>query len=498
MKVVLLFFLVFILSNNSHALPIDWHGVLGFDTTSIDSYRRLDKKSDDSNFMNANNGGTQELPLGGSGGKDSANWQSYVFRIEPHIIINDSATIKSEWTTGYGRGGRLGDATAQSNEPGFGNALYPYAFNDGSDAIVLNKLYAELYSDTATYVLGRHSAHYGLGVVYNSGEDAWDRFSFVRDGITAKIKLSNFNIEPFWARVNSKGSLTKATRVKEIGVSLVYDSIERDMSFGLLYAKKKSSAANNEYQQNISGTFVNPDTGTYTGSSLGKTDVKIIDVFFKKSFGMLDFGIEVPILSGTVGSVFGTDTKYKAKAIIAESKIKASNSWTFGINAGQVSGDDGNSTSFDAMYLNPNYQIANLLFRYNLRAVSSQDGTTSSNVYDSHIHNTMYAKAFASYTLEKWQWDLGVIWAKADQTAQLGKTSYNHTTNKTFTANANQEDDLGTEIDLNFKYLWNSEISVGGGVGYLFTGDYYGFNNTSSPNKVKNSYVLQLNTAIHF
>lgn len=497
MKFALIFCLTLFLSSNVFALPIDWHGVLGFDTTSIDSFRRLEKLGDDSNFMNANGGGTQELPLG-AGAKDNANFQTYVFRLQPNVIINDSATIKSEWTTGYGRGGRFGDASAQSSEQGFGNALYPYAFNDGNDSIIMNQLYAELFSDTATYIIGRHTAHYGLGVVYNDGQGAWDRFATIRDGITAKIKLSNFNIEPFWARVGSKGGLTKATRVRELGVSLVYDSIERDMSFGLLYGTKDSSPFNNEYQQNINGTNPNPNTGTFTGTALGKTNVKIIDVFFKKSFGMFDIGVEVPILSGEVGSVFGQDTKYKAKAIIAESKFKASNNWSFGLNAGQVSGDDGNSTSFDAMYLNPNYQIANLLFRYNLRAVSSQDGNIAYNVFDSYVHNTMYAKAFASYHLEKWHWDFAVIWAKADQVAQLGKTAYNHTTNKTFTAAANQEDDLGTEIDINFKYLWNNEIHIGGGLGYLMTGDYYGFNNTTSPNQVKNSYVLQLNTAINF
>lgn len=497
MKFTLIFSFLFFLTDSAHALPIDWHGVLGFDTTVIDNYRRLDKIGDDSSLMNSGSRGTQELPLG-PGAKDSANWQTYIFRLEPHIIINDSATIKSEWTTGYARGGRIGDSSAQSQEPGFGSSLYPYTFSNGSDGIVMNKLYAELYSDTATYLIGRHSTHYGLGVVYNSGENPWDRFAFIRDGITAKIKLSNFRIEPFWARVASQGGLTKSTRVKEYGASLVYDSVERDMAFGLLYAKKKYAPFNSEYKINVDGDFADPDTGTFAGSSLGATDVKIIDVFFKKTFGMIDIGVEVPILSGTIGSVFGQDTKYKAKAIVLESKIKASNSWTFGVNAGQVQGDDGNSTSFDAMYLNPNYQIANLMFRYNLRAISSQDGNLSANIYDSYVHNAMYAKAFATYTLEKWQWDFAFIWARADEVAQAGKTAYNHTTNKRFTAVTNQEDDLGMEIDVNFKYQWNNEIGFGGGVGYLFAGDYYGFNNTTAPNQVSNSYVLQLNTAINF
>jgi len=474
----------FVLSSVTYSLPIDWHGTLGFDTNIIDGYRRVD-----TNTFSGSTDGTQEIELPNGQGVNG-NWQSYIFRLQPNIVINDSATVKAELSSGYGRGGFIGDNSGQSKKGGFSNQLYPYNFNSGDDAVVVNQLYAELYSDTSTYVIGRHPQHFGLGAVVNSGEDIWDRFFYLRDGITVKVKLGNFKIEPYWTRVSQGSSLTKGTRVKDYGASLIYDSIERDMAFGILYSKKQTTQSSAGYET----TANTGASGADTSASLGATDVKMTDIYFKKSFGNLDFGVEVPILSGEVGNVFQANTPYKAQAIVFESNYKASNSWSFGIDAGKVNGDDGSAASYDAMYLNPNYQVANLLFRYNLRAIA--DG--NANVYDSYINNATYLKIRSKYSTEKWRWDMAFIWAKADQVAKAGKLAYNHLRNESFTANFDQQDDLGMELDTGFEYKWNSEISVGGNVGYLFTGEYFGYTNTATQNTVDNSYIIQLRTAINF
>ncbi len=474
------------------ALPIDWHGVLGFDTTSIDNYRRLEKEVDGSQLGDVSGRrGTQEVPLG-AGNHVNANWQSSLFRLEPTLIINDAATIGGELSFGYGRGRFLGDDNSQSLESGFGNALYPYHFSGGSEVLALDKLYVELYSDVATYVLGRHSAHYGLGAVVNGGEGAWDRFAFMRDGITAKVKIGGFGLEAFWSRPGRGNSLTKATRTREIGVALVYQNIEQDLSFGLLHSAKQSAPFSLGYD-------LTSDTDENFWS-IGKTDTKLIDLFLRKKFGPLQLGVEVPIMSGRIGTLLNqddpavSDVHYKAKAVIFESDFEVNDQLKLGLDAGSVSGGDGLGTQFSAMYLNPNYQIANLLFRYNLRAIGNSNG----NVYDSYVHNATYLKFGLTYETGNWIWDAALIWAKAQEVAQAGQSAYNHLTNKRFEANYTQEKDLGQEFDINFRYLWNSEISLGGAFGYLFTGDYFAYTNSESPNSVGNSFVAQLNTAITF
>lgn len=461
------------------SVPIDWHGVFGVDTTLIDNYRRIESKVDNSGGV-----GSQEVGLS-SGAHANSSFQSYLFRLNPTMIINDAATIKGEFTTGYGRGGRLGDNSTRSFDDDMGNALYLQNSPSG-DSLVVNKIFVELYSDTATYVVGRHTADWGLGAIVNSGDGTWDRHTFIRDGVTLKFKIGNFKIEPYWSKVSSEGSLTRASKVKEYGVSLLYDNNDSDLALGILFGKK----ANSKFDTSISrdGTAAN---------ALGETDVKITDLYFRKGFGNLSLALEVPITSGELGNAFNssTDTKYKAKAVLFKGEYNAGDSWSFSVDAGSVSGENGDTSSYDAMYLNPNYQIAKLLFRYNRRAIAA----TTKNIYDSYITNALFGKIGLEYSSESWVFNTAFIYAVAKETATAGSEAFNHTTNQTFTATTSQDDQLGYEIDLSIDYKWNNEITVGSSAAYLFTGEYWAYtNNAGQVNAADNSFLLQLRTSIDF
>jgi len=468
----------------SFSMPIDWHGKFGVDTTLIDTFAKSDYAT---SFSNA---GTQQIPLA-SGGHANASFQSYILRLAPDIIINDSASIKGEITTGYGRGGRLGDATKQNKSNDMGHALYMQnnASSDDSTQLHLTKIYMELYSDTATYVIGRHDANYGLGAVINSGKNLWDRHTFVRDGITAKIKLGNFQLDPYMGKVSSDDSLTRATNSKEYGTSIVYENHQKGTGFGLLYGKKINNHANNNIVGEADGT----------SRPLGETNVKITDLYFKQTFGDFTFQVEVPIMSGEIGYVYNnTDiAKYKAKAVVFESKYNMSKTLTLGINAGSASGSAGSGSSFEAMYLNPNYQIAHLMFRYNMLAVS--DPNTYS-VYDSYIVNAKYAKLYVKYLSENWDFGGALVHAIANEVAAGGNsTAFNHLTGEAYTSTIAQNDDMGYELDFDLNYKWNSSITIGTLLGYHFVGDYYTFTNDSAHTlKKHNSFVGQLNTIINF
>lgn len=475
MQKILFLLLLFPLS--SHAVPIDWHGVFGVDSTLINNFRRIDSKVDNSGAA-----GSQEVALA-NGANANASFQSYVFRLNPTMIINDAATLKGELSTGYGRGGRLGDSSTRSFDDTMGNALYITNSTLG-DSLLVNKLFVELYSDTATYIIGRHTANWGLGAIVNSGEDTWDRHSFIRDGITLKFKVGNFKIEPYWSKVSSQGSLTKSTKVKEYGLSLLYDNIDSDLALGILFGKKSTS----KFDTSITRDGTN---------QLGEASVKLTDLYFRKGFGDLSIAIEAPLLSGELGHVFSSTerAKYKAKAILFKAEYKASESWSFNFDGGTVSGESGETSSYDAMFLNPNYQVAKILFKYNRRAI----GDTSKNVYDSYITNAVFAKLGFDYNNESWLFKTALIYAVAKETAVAGTTSFNHTTNQTFTAITNQDDSLGYELDLSLDFKWNDEITIGSSAAYLFTGDYWAYtNSTTIINSTKNSLLLQVRTSIDF
>lgn len=466
----------------AQALPMDWHGVFGVDSTMIDKWRRISQKE-----TNSVSNSSMEPTLG-NGKHATASWQSYIFRLNPTIVVNDSASFKAEFTTGYGRGGRLGDSMAlqKDTSTNIGQAMYGHNFTSGN-GLNVQKLYAELYSDTATYLVGRHTSHWGLGAIYNSGDKTWDHFASSRDGITMKVKIGNFNLTPFYSKVSNTQTVTRATGAKEYGTGLLYDNPERDITFGVMYALKTSDAFNGNFRSDASTT----------NQDMSKINAKVTDIYLRKIWGKFDFGLEIPIYSGDLGYVYNSSsvTKYHSKGFIFESNYQMNDVWKFGVDAGIIYGHDGTQSSFNALYLNPNYQIANLLFRYNLGAFSDP---SNKSVYDSYITNATYIKARAEFVSEKWILNGAFIWAKADQTATAGKSAYNHMTNKVFTANYSQSNDLGKEIDFGATYKWNTEVAVAANLGYLMTGDYYAFTNTATSNTADNSLLLQINTSLTF
>lgn len=486
----ILAFFIAILSLNAHALPIDWHGVFGVDTTLIDNFRFIEQTGQITS--NTTNAGTQEIELA-AGDQANASFQTYVFRLNPEIIINDTASFYAEITSGYGRGGRLGDASGRRQGEENGNTLYYYNSvnsNDDESDLRMNQFYIELYSDAATYRVGRFSSHWGLGAVVHGGENPWDRHLFVRDGIELQFKIGNFDIRPYVAKISNEDTLTRASKTREWGFSLLYDNPVKDVAFGLLYAKKEDKA-----QAGFSTSDIDDDG---SDTPLNETDVKLTDIYVKKTWGDFSVAVEAALLTGTLGDVYenGGNVKYKAKAFIFETDYKLNQSWKLKGLAGIVTGDSGNDSSYEAMYLNPNYQIANLLFRYNQAAVSNPN---SSYIYDSYIHNTTYLKLMAEYITGNWDWKFSLIRAIAKEAANAGEQAYNHSTNKVFDSVAGQSDDMGTEVDIDVNYRWNKEVNVQAGFGYLMAGDYYGFTNEADrSNTADTAMMFQLKTSIEF
>jgi hypothetical protein len=476
--------LISIFVSNAYALPIDWHGTFGVDTTRINDFRK--GANPDTNPT----AGSEVIPST-NGNRDNASFQSYVFRLNPNIVVNDSASLFGEITTGYGRGGFYGDnsinrqnTSANTPNRSFGNALYYYNTSNSDSNLVLNKFYMELYADTSTFVLGRQPINWGLGAVFNEGNGTWDRHTSVNDGASAKFKIGNFKFTPHWAKISSaSGNKTDTANVTDYGVQALYDNPDKDLAMGVYYGKRKSRQ-NNTYLQSTATT------------ALGDTSVKLIDIYFKKSWSRYTISGEIPMANGNLGHVYNSTSKvnYNSKAVIIDNKYEFNEKWTAGLNGGQISGADGSEGTFGAMYLNPNYQIANLLFRYNLFALSN----STQSVWDSYMTNAQYLKLYGKYQNESWVWNAALIYAEAMEVAHSGGFAFDHEKNQRFQANANQSKDLGYEIDFGFDYLWNPNVTVSGNAGYLMTGDYYKFTNTGATTPAKNMYVTSMSVALNF
>lgn len=225
-------------------------------------------------------------------------------------------------------------------------------------------------------------------------------------------------------------------------------------------------------------------------------------MYAEKSWDKITAKIEVPIFSGDAGNIYNATTfsSFKARAYLGDLSYTSSGSWKYGLLAGSVSGDDGQTNAFEALSLNPNFQVAQLMFRYNLDALQNRNSRNS--LFDSAVSNATFARLYARYASETVAWNFAFIWAKAQEVGKAGSLYYNHERGyRTSTAmTTNQSDDLGYEVDISFDYFWNPNVTITGFLGYHFVGDYYKYTgNTGDPElNLKNPFVTGLRMAVNF
>jgi hypothetical protein len=464
---------------SAFALPLDIQGKFAARHNNISNFR----KTRDTDVPTTS--GSQITPTAAANYKD-ASFQDYNLRLMPSIIINDSASFFSEVTTAYNNGNHFGDSTKLKKEDGnsssFGDALYLQNTTNQSSNLRLSQFYLKLFSDTATYTIGRHSNHWGLGALINDGRGDWDHYATIEDGVVAQLKLGNFQPSVYWSKINQGNSLTKAGDTASYGLTIKYENLEKDMVFGLMYGKRSTHTNNTFYK-------------TGNGRTIARAEVKVVDLHIKKRFANFLIQLEAPLITGDVSGIYNDKTnKYKANAVIVESSYDFSDSVKASLNVGSISGEDGKPDVFHALFLNPNYQVANLMFRYNYAAISD----ANQNIYDSYMTNTQYLRAATNYENDLWKLELAYIYAVANEVAHKNQRAYNHSNNQYFDSQYEQQKDLGHEIDLNGDYKWNNNISFKANLGYHFVGNYYQFTNSDRNAKIKNVYGLSFGVASSF
>ncbi len=481
-KIILLLFVLSTFFQVTHAVPIDWNGSFVVDSTRINQYRRTTKPA--------------TAPIGSTivdpSGPDTSVFQSYVLKLNPHVIINDGVSLKGLLTTGHGMGGFLGDNTTNAQASSINGLLYN-STPQGNSNLDVAQFYAELYSDAGLYRVGRFAKHWGMGAVLNAGLNNDDRFFTLYDGIDMEFKIGKFLVTPYFAKISTANALNRAGGIQEIGVSAVFDNPDTDMKMGILYSKRSIGS-----QSGLKAIDSNPADFENDTHPIGGAEIKLIDVYAEKKWGKLGLKLEVPIFSGDAGDIYGTNTTqtFKAKAQLIDLNYQKSLTWNFGLLAGSVTGASGQGNSFEGMYLNPNFNIAEVMFRYNMHAVNDRN----QSIFDASVTNATFAKIYAQYKSENTGWNFAFIYAKAQEVAQAGQSFYQHErAHQVTNANTSQSNDLGYEIDVSFDYYWNPTVTITGFLGYQFVGDYYAFtNDTNVSVSTKNAYAAGVRMAVGF
>jgi hypothetical protein len=272
-------------------------------------------------------------------------------------------------------------------------------------------------------------------------------------------------------------------------LGLRYENPEEDIEGGALYYKRSANDVQNSYYFPSTAT-------TYTGGPNG-INLKLIDLYAKKSWKRFDLGAELPIYSGEIGDVNGVGSRntYKATAIALEGAVKFE-TWKHSLKLGSVPGQNpatsgaaNRGRAFGAMQFHRAYKLGQILFNYNLGNFgpvnpdpipASTSPASAVSPYDAEITNAKYLMLASEKRWEQWGMNFGLVWAKANQTAKAGKDAYNHRTHQWFTSVADQGTNLGIEADIGTRYNWDDNISFGADLGMLFPGDYFKYINSAT------------------
>jgi hypothetical protein len=439
-------------------------------------------------------------------------------KLKPRVLVNDNIIVHSEWNVGdpvYGFFGRSVPQVDRTN-----------ALSTGKDSmnLTVSRLWLDVHSDFGTVQVGRAPMHWGLGVLFNSGDNPFDRYQSTSDTIRLISKFGYLSLMPLYAK-NSMGRNLTGSRnplpavdavvngdddVTDFGVGLRYENPEEDLDAGFLFYKR--NAADNQT------SYYYPSTATtYTVGANGM-NLKMFDFYVKKSWHRFELGGEIPIYNGDIGDVNGVGTRndYKAAAVAIEAALKF-DTWKHTLKLGSAPGQSpttpstapgGRGRNFSAVQFHRAYKLGLILFNYNLGNLgptnpdcvpAAAPATNACNYpyvvspYDAAITNARYVMLSTEKRWEQWGLNLGLVWAKANESAESGKDSYNHRLRKWFSSVASQSKNMGIEADFGTRYNWDDNISFGADFGMFFPGEYFKFINSASLTSPANTV-----TAINF
>jgi hypothetical protein len=477
---------------------LDWSGQFWSDFSLISAYTFNASGSDQPvSATKANNG--YYVPPAGS---HTSKFGTVFLRLNPKIAVNDRIFIKSEFWIGNPAFSLLGDGLPNQSA----DRTIMSTVTAGS-TLTAQRVFLELLSDLGTIQVGRLPLNFGLGMVWNQGSDLFARYESTADGIRWLAKFGSFSFVPsFFMRSSGDcigGACLSATTDKTYALGQVYEgslvlkyaNTDDQIEAGVNIIKRLSQGG----QDPKAALLAPAPSYNSSASANSQSNYLLWDLYFRKSFGKFSLSAEAPIATGSIGGV-----DMSAYGLAVEGLGELADAWTGSINTGLASGQKsftGNVSQYQFFYFHPNYQVANILFRYQLANFSQQNaliGSTDTvasqrSIYSSAITNAFYLSAGAKFKPSlRWTLNPSLTWARALQVAKSGRTflnswDYSFAQNNT---NADQLANLGIEFDFNTKFEWDEKSDIRLETGMLFPGRFFSFDNTSSTNQANTPLIL--------
>jgi hypothetical protein len=481
-------------SSVSQALELDWSGQFWTEYQFLHNYAM---------------GSSTPTTSGGyaisGGGSKNASFETLFLRLNPRVLVNDNVSLRSEWWVGNPVFGLFGNAVPYTSDQ---NQFYSQQSRGAS--ITAQRFWGEFVTDLGTFQVGRLPLQWGLGIVWNAGDQLWDRYVSTSDGIRFIAQFGSLTFIP---------SVLVRTTGSTVGGAYSSGSMKTVQgSAGLtdysLIAKYESMAEQLELGINLLrriGGNAQEDFKSPLGSRMVWT---MYDLFLQKKFSRFQLAVEAPIVRGVLGS-----SNYSAFGLAGELSYEFSDSFLWNLKGGYASGQKSSTSatpsSFEAFSFNPNYRIAMILFNYQLANLSgvqtlnqpSEEASQLRSPYDNPIVNAVYVSLGTDAKIaEKWSLTPRLISAMAPQTATPGGYYYNSWPSgsegnreiKSNQASARQKPYLGTEVDLGLVFRWDDSIAFHWDQGIFFPGAFYAFSASNKSNRLTAVYATAFRVGVQF
>lgn len=490
-----------VLSADAKALEVDWSGQFWSEFNWVHDYAMDSSGAGTSVDQGRSNRGGYYAPGGGS---RDATFQNLFLRLRPKVVVNDNIYLKTEIWFGdpiYGLFGSSLPYTADETQ-------YNTTFSRGAP-ISAQRFWGEFVTDIGTFQAGRIPLDWGLGVVWNPGENLWSRYMSTGDAIRWLAKFGAFTLAPSFIVPTTGntiggvcsvfgGSCTPGLGsggVTDYSLILKYESAEDGFEGGLNLIRRLGGAGGND--QIVEAAF-NPGSMNYI----------TYDLFFRKSFDRLTLSAELPIVSGSVGSA-----RYEAFAIATETDWKLSDSVNVLLKAGYAPGQQAVAgttvDNYRAFYFHPNYHIAQIMFNYQLANFAgpqtlNNPGLSQSALkspYDNPIVNAAYFSwGVPIKAAHKWTLKPTLTYAYAPRSANSGDNFFNYwsRTVQTNTTGINQGNSLGWEFDFSVQFQWDEYFLFSFDNGIFFPGNFYAFSNTVNNNATSPVIASSVRVGVSF
>ncbi len=485
-------------ASTASALDLDWTGQFRAESNYIQNYTL-----DGSTLMDPAKTTAQGYYIPG-GGEKTINFQALFLRLKPSLIVNDNIYIKSEWWVGDPIFGFYGSGVPYNRD----ERNY-YSNQSRGFPITAQRVWGELLTDLGVVQLGRAPLHWGLGLVWNSGDSIWSRYASTGDMIRMVTKFGAFSLSPALVKYgignniggvcSNTASLTAGicnsgsggSSVLDYSLALKYENLDEEMSMGVNYVRRISG--NSGGNAGFSGIQDPGNDGVVDATSV---NYGIWDIYGEKKIGNFRIAGEVPLASGSVGGI-----NYSSFGLAIESSYNFGEKFELSARFGRASGQANVATGavpspYGAFYFNPNYKLGMLMFNYQFRNFAGpntvNDSTTvdSSLVspYDNPITNAQYLMLSGGYNFnQKWSMRMSWIYASALETATAGSDFFNTWLHKFVTAAGDagvQSASLGWELDTGVTFKWDQALQFDFDIGFWVPGQFYGFTNTANTTPV--------------